>query len=606
MKNAPLKVFFLVMALVLVLPCAKADELNPQEIGYLEAEIEFTSYIGSSSKIDELNHSVYLIPESFSNLKVSGSGDMTYSVGRDKSGNRKLDIFWKDFRPQTYRVSMKVTNQARFNGPGKTVFPYSPPPETLDYLAESDYIVISDEVREKALEITRGSENGFEAITRISTWIYSSLEYDLSYSGRMLPSDEVYKIRKGTCDEFTNLFLAMCRAAGIPGRYVAGIIYSKEGWGYHAWAEVYLGKWIPVDPTWNEIGWLDATHIEFGKFTDGGDVKVTASYLSDEKETVQITQPEPSVTMTETMPVSKVFSTELETYPDSIGIGESSVLTIRTTTSASGCLATSLKINPRVDSLKRPIVSVTGDQTIFICPGETRETHFVVTSNASLDERYTYYSLADIYTFLGDQKTIDLEIDPRRDDYSKLYLKLDAQTVEAGESIGFLVISDGDYRIFSNLPVTGNRLLTEKQGSYYVIAATETGQTVKKDIEVWDRVTFRIKDIRKPSLVRCGEKFNVSFVIENLDENYFEIETRQSGELRYVPVQYVRTDESEKTVTLESILQKNCTGGSQFLSITVNEQIIYEKIETEKTTGLLEKITGFFRSLFNRILLLLD
>lgn len=602
-----MKKFLLALIFViLILPQASADEFNPQEMGYVEAEIGFTSYIGSTGKLDELNHSVYIIPKSYSDMKVSGEGEMTYSIGEDEYGNEKLEILWKDFRPQSYSVTMKVKNHAVFNGPGKTPFPYNPPKDTLDHLAQSKYVVISDGIRGKASEITQGSENGFEAVTKISTWIYSNIEYDLSHAEEILSSKEVYETRRGTCDEFTNLFLAMCRAAGIPARYVAGIIYSKEGWGYHAWAEVYLDRWVPVDPTWNEIGWLDATHIEFGKFPDGGDVKVTANYVSQEKQEIEINQPEPSVEIITTKPIKKVFSTEFENYPNSIGIGKSSVLTIKTSTSASGCLATSLKINPRVDRLKRPIISISGEEIIYICPGETEESHFVIKSNESLDKRYTYYNLADIYTFLGEQKTIDLEINPRKDDYSKLDLQLSAQTVEAGESIKFSVLTSSPYKVYSNLPAAGSELVTSKQGSFYMIAATDTGQVVKKNIEVRDMLKFKIKNIRKPSVVKCGEKFNVSFVIENLGENYFEIETQESSELRYVPKEYIRTEDREKTVILESMLHENCTGEEQFLNIVVNDQRIFEKIETERPVSFFDEILDFFKSVFNSILDLLN
>lgn len=604
MKNISL----VILIFILILPCTRADELetNPQEIGYLEAEIDFVSYIGSSGRLNELNHSSYIIPKNYSNLKVLGEGDFTYSIGKDIYGNDKLEIFWENFRSQPYNVSMTVKNYAKFDGPAKIKFPYTPPQETFDYLAESRYVVVSDEIREKAREITQGSDDCFEAVTKISTWIYSNVEYDLSYSDKVLTSDKVYKIKRGTCDEFTNLFLAMCRAVGMPARYVAGIIYSKEGWGYHAWAEVYLDKWVPVDPTWNEIGWLDATHIEFGKFPDGGNVKVTASYVSEEKEKLQIEQPKPSVEIITTEHIQEVFSTEFETYPNSIGIGESSVLTIKTTTSAPGCLATSLMINPRVDSLKRPIVSISGEELISICPGETKESHFIVESNESIDERYTYYNLADIYTFLGEQKAIDLEINPRKDDYSKIDLWLSTQTAEAGDRIKFSILTDSPHKIYSNLPVVGNELVTSKQGSYYIIAATKTGQVVKKEIDVRKNLKFKIKNIQKPSLVKCGEKFNVSFVIENLGEDYFEIETQQSSELRYVPKQYVTTEEKENTIILETILQEDCTGKEQFLNILVNDQRIFEKIETEKPINFFEEFLDFFKSIFNSILDLLE
>ncbi|UCG95342.1 MAG: transglutaminase domain-containing protein [archaeon] len=607
MMSAPLKfTFVLIFLLVLLAPAAGADEINPQEIGYLEADLEFVSYIGSSGKIDNLNHSVYIIPDEYSDLEVDGDGDFIYSIGKDENGNRMLEIFWKDFEPQTYTVRMKVINSASFKGPKKTPFPYSPPQETFDYLAESEYVVITDEIRERASEIVQGSTNGFEAVSRISGWIYSGLEYDLSYGEEILPSDRVYEIRRGTCDEFTNLFLAMCRSVGIPGRYVAGITYSKDGWGYHAWAEVYLDKWIPVDPTWNEIGWLDATHVEFGKFLDGGKVKVKTSYVSEEKKKVEISQPRPDVEIKETRPIQTLFSTEFESYPQSIAVGESSVLTIKTKTSASGCLATSLKINPRVDRQKRPIISVWGEDIISICPGEVKESHFIITSNTSLENGYTYYNLADIYTFLGEKKAIDLEIDPRQDDYSKLYLQLESQTAEQGEKIKFSVRSDSPHRTYSNLPIVGNEVVAYKKGSYYIIAATETGQVVKKDIEVRDNLKFKIKDIRKPSLVKCGEPFNVSFTIENLGEDYFEIDTEQSGELRYVPRQYLRTDKEEETVVLETMLQEDCTGSSQYLNILVNDQRIFEKIEAEKPVGFLEQLRIFFSSILNRISLFLE
>lgn len=604
MKKIP-PVFILIL-LILLAPSVGADGENPQEMGYLEAEISFESYIGSSGKLDELNHSVYIIPESFSNLKVDVEGDFTYSIGRDPYGNKRLEIFWEDFVPQNYSVSMKVKNRARFDGPQKTAFPPIPSEDLFEYLAESEYVIISDDLREQAAKIVQGSGNGFEAVTRISTWIYSNINYDLSYGGKIMPSDQVYMIRRGTCDEFTNLFLAMCRSSGIPSRYVAGIIYSKEGWGYHAWSEVYLDEWIPVDPTWNEIGWVDATHIEFGKFPDGGEIKIKASYVSEEKEQIQISQPKPYVEIKKSSPVSKVFTTEIETYPESITFGESSVLTIKTTSSADGCLATSLIINPRVDKNKRPIISVWGNEAIAVCPGEQKESHFIITSNTSLPELYTYYNLADIHTFLGEKKTIDLEIDSRKNDYSKLYLILNTQTAEPGERVKFAVESDSPYRVYSNLPIVGEEIIASEEGSYYMIAATETGQIVKKEIEVRNELKFKIKNISKPDIVRCGEKFNLTFTIENREEDYFEIETQQSPELRYVPKQFVRDGQGSIKIILETELAEECSGHAQYLNVVVNDQRIFEKIETERQADFIEELMNLFMSFFNRLSLFLD
>jgi transglutaminase-like putative cysteine protease len=64
------------------------------------------------------------------------------------------------------------------------------------------------------------------------------------------------------------LYTAMARAAGIPTKMVGGIVYM-EGMGflYHSWAESYIGRWIAVDPTFNQVG-VDAAHI---KLVEGHD-----------------------------------------------------------------------------------------------------------------------------------------------------------------------------------------------------------------------------------------------------------------------------------------------------------------------------------------------
>jgi transglutaminase-like putative cysteine protease len=41
-----------------------------------------------------------------------------------------------------------------------------------------------------------------------------------------------------------------------------GVLYYRDGFYYHAWAEVWMGRWVSVDPTLNQLP-ADATHIKF-------------------------------------------------------------------------------------------------------------------------------------------------------------------------------------------------------------------------------------------------------------------------------------------------------------------------------------------------------
>ncbi|MFH1279983.1 MAG: transglutaminase domain-containing protein [Candidatus Beckwithbacteria bacterium] len=78
------------------------------------------------------------------------------------------------------------------------------------------------------------------------------------------------------CMEFTDLFIALSRAAGIPSRAINGFAYTTNSSlrplslkkdVLHAWPEYYDSKtntWTPVDPTWgNTTGGVD-----FFNFTD--------------------------------------------------------------------------------------------------------------------------------------------------------------------------------------------------------------------------------------------------------------------------------------------------------------------------------------------------
>jgi len=79
--------------------------------------------------------------------------------------------------------------------------------------------------------------------------------------------------RRGDCGQYADLFIAMCRSAGVPARFVGGFAIddSKTGRapvvGSHAGRSSLPGdgSWVPVDPTGDEEGYFGRckvnTHI---------------------------------------------------------------------------------------------------------------------------------------------------------------------------------------------------------------------------------------------------------------------------------------------------------------------------------------------------------
>ena len=68
--------------------------------------------------------------------------------------------------------------------------------------------------------------------------------------------------RIGDCNEHAVLFAAMARAAYIPARVEAGLVYLNGRFFYHAWNLLDLGRghWITADALFNQIP-ADVTHI---------------------------------------------------------------------------------------------------------------------------------------------------------------------------------------------------------------------------------------------------------------------------------------------------------------------------------------------------------
>ena len=114
------------------------------------------------------------------------------------------------------------------------------------------------EIKKQAEDIVKGAEDESEKVRRLAAWVHKEVEKRPVVS---IPSAvEVLRQKAGDCNEHAVLFTALARAVGIPANMQAGIVYQEGKFYYHAWAQVYLGTWISVDPLLNQFP-ADATHI---------------------------------------------------------------------------------------------------------------------------------------------------------------------------------------------------------------------------------------------------------------------------------------------------------------------------------------------------------
>lgn len=135
-----------------------------------------------------------------------------------------------------------------------------------EWLKPTTFVQSGDErLIQKAREIIGSETDALKASELLCAWVYKNVQ--TSFSARLTNSLEVLESLAGDCTEHSILFIGLARAAGLPAREVAGLVYvdgPPAGFYFHQWAKVWVGKWIDVDPTFNQP-FADVTHIKLAE-----------------------------------------------------------------------------------------------------------------------------------------------------------------------------------------------------------------------------------------------------------------------------------------------------------------------------------------------------
>jgi len=132
-------------------------------------------------------------------------------------------------------------------------------------LASTPFMPCDDtEIAKIAQKITKGSKDKWESVEDILDWVYENIRKAPTFS---IPyAKEVLSSRVGDCNEHAVLFAALVRSLGIPAKVVVGIVYVDGAFYYHAWNEVYWGRWVACDPVFGQH-LADATHLKLEEGT---------------------------------------------------------------------------------------------------------------------------------------------------------------------------------------------------------------------------------------------------------------------------------------------------------------------------------------------------
>jgi hypothetical protein len=176
----------------------------------------------------------------------------------DFNDNRQKLISHKSAATKQEAILEVQREQRDFSG--KVVLPVKDPALT-PYLADVQYITPSSPAVQKlSQQILNGEQDGWRATQKLTKWVFEYIKPALV--PETLTTEQILERKTGKCVEFSVLFAALARAAGLPTRVVLGERYQNNLWIGHLWNEVWLGEWVAVDASHNQIA-PDALLLKF-------------------------------------------------------------------------------------------------------------------------------------------------------------------------------------------------------------------------------------------------------------------------------------------------------------------------------------------------------
>ena len=189
-----------------------------------------------------------------------------HKLGVDQFGNRvfKLHVRWiaRSIAFEVRTITERIAGAA--GAPALTS------DQARHFLAPTRLTASDDHITAVAHELRARTRSDADFAEQTSEWVSQAMRYGSGATGVNTTAAEALAGGKGLCQDYAHIMIAICRAAGLPARYVSGHMLGEGG--SHAWVDVLLStqdgsSYAPVgfDPTNRRQPNLGYTTVAIGR-----------------------------------------------------------------------------------------------------------------------------------------------------------------------------------------------------------------------------------------------------------------------------------------------------------------------------------------------------
>ncbi len=160
----------------------------------------------------------------------------------DRFGNRvvELEVPQAD-RTVSFEAQMIIESAAHDSL--RSVFS----PTEVQFFLEPTWLTMPDtHIEVIARRLQAEATSAHDLAQRINDRVHETMRYQSGVTTVSTTAAKALALGRGLCQDYAHLMLAICRAAGLPARYVSGHLLGEGG--SHAWVEVFLPSADGVSP----------------------------------------------------------------------------------------------------------------------------------------------------------------------------------------------------------------------------------------------------------------------------------------------------------------------------------------------------------------------